>query len=85
MNLPKLTTESKTRVEQILARAANDIEFRKQLLAEPATALEGLELSDAERAVFTTLRRVSLEEWGVDVRRYRAFLRDNGNKISPMQ
>lgn len=83
MNLPKLTTESKTRVEQVLARAAEDIEFRKQLLAEPAAALEGLELSDAEREVFTAMRRVALEEWGVDVRRYRAFLRDNGRKISP--
>lgn len=84
MNVPKLSTEGKQRVEAVLTRAAEDIEFRTLLLRDPDAALAGIELEDAERAMFGQMRRVALEEWGVDVRRYRAFLRDNGRKISPV-
>lgn len=76
-----LTTEGKARVEAVLRRAADDIRFREQLLTEPAVALEGIELEREEREVLTSMRRTALEEWGVDVRRFRAFLMDNGNRV----
>jgi hypothetical protein len=28
------------------------------------------------------MRRVALEEWGVDVRSFRSFVLDNGNKLT---
>jgi len=76
-----LTAEGKQRVESVLERAAADIEFRELLLSDPAGALEGTDLTEDEVAVLSTMRRVALEEWGVDVRRFRGFMMDNGNKL----
>jgi hypothetical protein len=76
-----LTSEGKRRVESVLARAAEDIQFRELLLEEPEVALAGTELADEERRILSTMRRVALEEWGVDVRQFRSFLMDNGNKV----
>lgn len=81
MNIARLTPDGKRRVEAVLARAASDITFRAMLLENPEQALAETDLADDERAVFGPLRRVALEEWGVDVRRFRMFLRDNGVKI----
>ena len=64
MQVPMLTSESKQRVEVILQRAAEDIEFRQQLLASPQSALVGAGFGAEEVALLTTLRRVALEEWG---------------------
>lgn len=75
-----LSTEGRARVEAVLRRAAEDIGFREQLLTEPDVALEGVELDAQEREVLTSMRRTALEEWGVDVRRFRTFLMDNGNR-----
>ncbi|MEO8383583.1 MAG: hypothetical protein ABI779_28250 [Acidobacteriota bacterium] len=66
-----------------MSRAAEDIQYRERLLADPEALLEETGFSEAEREVVGSLRRVALEEWGVDVRRFRAFLRDNGNKLTP--
>lgn len=79
----QLTEEGKQRIESILNRAANDIEFRDLLLTEPRVALEDTDLTDEEVEVLSSMRRVKLEEWGVDVRRFRAWMRDNGNKVGP--
>lgn len=75
-----LTTEGKLRIERVLSRAATDIEFREALLRDPEASLAALDLSATERRALGAMRRVALEEWGVDVRRFRAFLRDNGVK-----
>jgi hypothetical protein len=32
--------------------------------------------------VLAGMRRVALEEWGVDVRSFRSFVLDNGNKLT---
>jgi hypothetical protein len=74
----QLTAEGKQRIEAVLARAAEDIEFRELLLLSPESALENTDLTEDERALLSTMKRVALEEWGVDVRLYRSFLMDNG-------
>lgn len=76
-----LSAESKAKVEDVLRRAAEDISFREQLLTEPAVALEGVELTAEEKELLVSMRRTALEEWGVDVRRFRTFLMDNGNRL----
>lgn len=80
MNTPALTGAVKEQIEGILRRASEDIEFRNLLLRSPAEALRETGLGEKEQSLLAAMRRVSLEEWGVDVRRFRAFLRDNGNK-----
>jgi hypothetical protein len=77
-----LTEEGKKRIGSVLERAVNDIEFRELLLANPSAALQDSGLTNEEFEVLSSMRRVKLEEWGVDVRRFRAWMRDNGNKIS---
>lgn len=79
--IPQLDTQAKERVEGVLARAADDIAFRELLLADPAEALKDSDLTDDEKQALSHMRRVALEEWGVDVRRFRSFLMDNGNKF----
>ncbi|MFF5985897.1 Os1348 family NHLP clan protein [Prauserella flavalba] len=80
-SIPQLDEEAKQRVEAVLSRAAEDIEFRELLLADPEAALKDSDLTDEEKTALSSMRRVALEEWGVDVRRFRAFLMDNGNKF----
>lgn len=80
-SVPQLDDAAKQRVEAVLTRAAEDIAFREQLLADPQAALADTDLTAEERQALATMRRVALEEWGVDVRRYRAFLMDNGTKF----
>ncbi len=80
--LKPLTAEGKQRVEAILTRAAGDIEFRELLLVDPEAALSDADLTEDERRALTSMRRVALEEWGVDVRQFRTFLMDNGAKIA---
>lgn len=80
-SIPQLDKEAKKRVEAVLSRAAEDIEFRELLLADPEAALKDSDLTDGEKTALGTMRRVALEEWGVDVRRFRAFLMDNGSKF----
>lgn len=80
-SVPQLDAEAKQRVEAVLSRAAEDIEFRELLLADPEAALKDSDLTEDEKTALSTMRRVALEEWGVDVRRFRAFLMDNGNKF----
>lgn len=64
-----------------MSQAAQDIAFRERLQTAPREVLLAQGLTEEEAAVVADLRRVKLEEWGVDVRRFRSFLRDNGNKI----
>jgi hypothetical protein len=81
MLVPRLDEDARARVEAVLARAAEDITFREHLLSDPAAALADTNLTDEEKDALGGMRRVALEEWGVDVRRFRAFLMDNGNKF----
>lgn len=76
-----LNEESKKRIESVLDRAAKDIKFRDSLLADTDAALKEFDLTDRERKIVASMRRVGLEEWGIDVRPFRAFLRDNGASI----
>lgn len=78
-----LSRASKSRVESVLMRAAQDINFREMLLTNPTKALESTDLTQEEIEVLSSMQRVKLEEWGVDVRRFRAWMRDNGNKYIP--
>jgi hypothetical protein len=79
--VPDLTPEAKQRIESILDRASADIRFREELLRDPQAALASSDLTSEEVRILSSLKRVALEEWGIDVRRFRAFLRDNGFKI----
>lgn len=81
MKVNPLTHDGKMRVERVLDRALNDIEFREKLVANPREALKDTDLTPEEREVVGTLKRVALEEWGVDVRKYRMALSDNGFQI----
>lgn len=82
MPIAPLSQETKAKVEEILKRATEDVAFREELIANPDTALSNSDLSDDEKKLVGSLRRVKLEEWGVDVKHYRMVLRDNGNKMS---
>lgn len=73
--------DSQLRIENILSRAATDIVFRNLLLEKPEEALCDSDLTTEERKLVSNLRRVQLEELGLDVRRFRSFLRDNGTKV----
>lgn len=88
-----LTTSEKQAVERILTRAAEDIGFREALLRDPQSVLHP-DAAD-ERLVATvgdlgpdaatllfSMRRVALEEAGINVRSSRLFLRDNGTSSS---
>lgn len=77
-----LTADGKERVEAVLRRAAEDIGFRELLLQNPAEALKDTDLTEDEAQVLASMRRVALEEWGVDVRSFRSFVLDNGNKLT---
>ena len=78
-----LTDEGKARIEGVLQHAASDIKFRELLMEDPTAALVDTDLTDDEKAVLGKGRRVALEEYGVDVRSFRSFLLDNGNKLTP--
>jgi hypothetical protein len=79
-----LTSERKAAIEAVLNKAAQNVNFREQLLSKPEVALKDSGLSSEDRAMLCNMRRVELEEWGIDVRGARAFLRDNGNKATPV-
>lgn len=81
LHVKPLTSEGKIRVENILQQAAKDIKFRELLTENPKEALNS-GLTEEEISVISTMRRVALEEWGIDVRPFRGFLRDNGFKIT---
>lgn len=74
-----LSDEGKKKIQDILGRAAKDIKFREQLLQDPHKLAEVHELSSDEKTLLFSMRRVALEEVGLDVREARAFLRDNGS------
>jgi hypothetical protein len=78
-----LTEAGRQRIDSILVQASEDIGFRERLLEDPRSALADKGLTPDELEMLSSMRRVALEEWGVDVRRYRSFLRDNGNKVTP--
>ncbi|MGF1647350.1 MAG: Os1348 family NHLP clan protein [Kineosporiaceae bacterium] len=82
IDVQPLTADGKERVENVLRRAADDIDFRERLMANPTEALKDTDLTPDEATVLATMRRVALEEWGVDVRSFRSFVLDNGNKLT---
>lgn len=75
--------ETKKVVEEILQKATDDISFRELLLTDPKAALANSGLNADVIELLSSMRRVALEEWGIDVKKSRAFLRDNGTKTSP--
>jgi hypothetical protein len=78
LEVAALTEDAKSRVEAVLGRAASDIQFRELLLSNPAAALADTDLTDQEKDVLGMMKRVALEEWGVEVRSFRNFTTDNG-------
>lgn len=82
--MQELSEQSKSRIEALLKRAADDISFREELLKNTDAALAKTGLSEEEKNAVKHLRRVSLEELGVDVRPFRAVLRDNGAKMTAL-
>jgi hypothetical protein len=79
---PLLTPDTKAKVERVLQRALDDVEFRELLTLNPVEALRDVDLGSAEKTILGRMKRVQLEEWGIDMRRYRVMARDNGNKVS---
>ncbi|MEU6077215.1 Os1348 family NHLP clan protein [Micromonospora sp. NPDC047074] len=79
--VPQLMPDARRRVRTVLERAAQDIEFRELLLSDPQAALRDTDLTNEEKVAVGVMKRVALEEWGIDVRRHRAFLMDNGWKV----
>jgi hypothetical protein len=77
-----LTSDGKERVEAVLRRAAEDISFRELLMLNPSEALKDTDLTTDEAEVLASMRRVALEEWGIDVRSFRSFVLDNGNNVT---
>ena len=78
-SISPITEDGRKRVQDLLTRAAGDIEFRELLMENPSEALAGTDLTDAEKTAISGLRHVALEEWGVDVRAFHSFILDNGN------
>ena len=72
--------ETKKVVEEILARAVQDIQFREKLILNPAEALKDYPLTADEKETVAGLKKAQLEEWGIDTRRHMAGVRDNGTK-----
>jgi hypothetical protein len=82
VNVPPLTPETKAEVERVLKRAQEDAEYRELLLLNPVEALRDVNLGPAEKNILGRMKRVQLEEWGIDMREHRARTRDNGNKVN---
>ncbi len=81
-----ITAAGRRKIQALLERASRDIELREALLSNPKAAAKKIGttfgLTSAEATVLFSLRRVALEEIGVDVRGIRSWLRDNGNFAS---
>lgn len=69
-----LAPAARARVEAVLTRAATEPAFLALLTTDPAGALAGTTLTDSEKTLVAGLRRVDLEEVGVDVRPFRQVL-----------
>jgi hypothetical protein len=69
-----LAPEARARVEAVLTRAAAEPAFLASLTTDPAGTLAGTPLTADEKALVAGLRRVDLEEVGVDVRPFRHVL-----------
>ena len=88
----ELTPEAKAAIQEILDKAAEDIEFREALLKDPSSVLDPEvspfaanytpKLGSHGATLLFSMRRVSLEEQGINVRSSRGFLRDNGASSS---
>lgn len=76
-----LTAQTKAIVEEILIRAAKDVTFREELLHSPQEALKNSGLKPEEIEVMAGLKKVKLEEWGIDTRSHLMMVKDNGYKI----
>jgi hypothetical protein len=68
------------KVDEILSKALLDGEFRVALLTRASEALSMEELSAQELELLSDLQSDALEEYGIDVRPYRGFLRVDGQK-----
>ena len=88
-----LSDRDKAAIQELLDKAADDIELREALLRDPELVLNPavdrlrakgpqVPLSPAALTLLFSLRRVALEEAGIDVRASRVFLRDNGTSSS---
>lgn len=80
--MKKLSKESKAEIESILDRALDDVEFRELLMENPEKALKDAKLTPQEKELVGSLKRVALEEYGINVKQYRAVTRDNGFKLT---
>jgi hypothetical protein len=79
--IPHLTEKGRAAIQDLLERAISDLVFRDQLMRDPETVLADSGLTYDEARILGSMKRAALEEWGLDVSRSRAFLRDNGFKI----
>ncbi len=59
---------SKADLERAIQRALEDESFRDQVRSDPATALRGYDLSDAEREAITKGDETRLGELGVEAK-----------------
>lgn len=54
-------------VKEVIERAIKDQAFRQLLFHNPAEALKGYQLSDADRSLLSNLDEASLSEFGGDL------------------
>jgi hypothetical protein len=73
-----ITASGKAIIQAILNKAVEDLEFRAVLTSNPGNLPEIAGLGKDERTLLFSLRRVAMEEAGIDVRACRRFMNDNG-------
>ncbi len=70
-------------MQAIIDRSANDINFRENLISNPDEALSVYpRLTSKEKEILSSMRRVGLEELGIDTSGIRGKDADNGFKLS---
>jgi hypothetical protein len=74
---PKLTGVLKVKIERVLTRANVDTYFRESLKANPEKALAKEGFTPHEVKVVGDLRRFGLEDRGVNMLKFRAFMIDD--------
>lgn len=79
----KITPEKKGYMQAIIDRMSEDIEFRMEMTSNPLDALKPYTgLTQKEKEVLGSLRRVALEEMGLNIIGVKKFVADNGFKLS---
>lgn len=92
LKLGKISKEGISRIESALKAIMTDIDLSEEYVKNPGQVVERFDyLTQDEKRLLETRKRVALEEAGVDMRQFLTsngkyvcqVTRDNGNKITP--